>query len=39
MFKKFLLFFSIALVLVGSLVGVYFKYIHSFEYQVFIESY
>lgn len=39
MFKKFLLFFSIALVLVGSLVGVYFKFIHSFEYQVFIESY
>ena len=39
MFKKFLLFFSIALVLVGALVGVYFKYVHNFEYQVFIESY
>lgn len=39
MFKKFLLFFSIAVVLLGSLVGVYFKYIHSFEYPVFLESY
>lgn len=39
MFKKFLLFFSIVLVLIGSLVGVYFKYIHNFEYQVFLESY
>lgn len=39
MFKKFLLFFSVALVLVASFFGVYFKFIHNFEYQVFIESY
>lgn len=39
MFKKFLLFFSIAVVLLGSLVGVYFKYVHSFEYPIFLESY
>ena len=39
MFKKFLLFSAIILVLLGSLVGVYFKYIYNFEYQVFLESY
>lgn len=39
MFKKFLLFSSIVLILLGSLVGVYFKYIYSSEYYVFLESY
>lgn len=39
MFKKFLLFFSIIIVLLCAAFGVYFKYIHNFEYHVFLESY
>lgn len=37
--KKFLLFFTITLVLCGVVFGMYMEYIHISEYPVFIESY
>ncbi len=37
--KKFLAFFSVVIILFGAVGGLYLKYIHQSEYNVFIESY
>lgn len=39
MFKKFLAFFSVVVILFGALGCMYLRYIHQSEYFVFVESY
>ncbi len=37
--KKFLAFFSVVVILFAAVGGLYLKYIHQSEYNVFVESY